>query len=460
MSLSFAQMQALCKEIASSLISKTLTGLFEGPERYFHFIFNTQNQLLICLQMPFLRFHLESGNAKQSSGPFVQELEKQLKGCLLTNFALLDNDRILELTFDKRSDLYYLVAELIPKRPNLYLLKQNRQILLSLNPTILTEYAPPQHIKNVHFENELIGSSKEIAALYIEKEKQFTFDKLQQELRKEIDQQLKQARRQLEKAKKNLEGCENWKQMHHEAELLQSQLYLLRKGMSRAEVPDWTNDNKIITIPLDPLTEPKIEAEKRFNRSKKLRAGIPHWTQLTLKAEKELRSYEERLNRIESCTTIDELKLLSQPSSGKKNKSSESAVSLPYREFTSSHGVPIWVGKNAKSNDLMTFKHAKGSDWWLHVNDYAGSHVILRTNKGERPDEQSLQEAMLLALIYSKAKDLGEADICITQCKYVVKAGKQAAGKVNISKHTVRRVRYDAATHRRLTGKADLTNLD
>ncbi len=106
---------------------------------------------------------------------------------------------------------------------------------------------------------------------------------------------------------------------------------------------------------------------------------------------------------------------------------------MPYREFWSRSGLRIWVGKKAKDNDTLTFKLAHGSDFWLHVHGYPGSHVIIKINKGKDPDADTIQDALQLALYYSQAKSQGSSrcinyakEVCFSVRKRVLKLWKSA----------------------------------
>ena len=44
-------------------------------------------------------------------------------------------------------------------------------------------------------------------------------------------------------------------------------------------------------------------------------------------------------------------------------------------------GFNVDVGQNARENDVLTLG-ASGKDIWFHVENYPGSHVILRKPSG------------------------------------------------------------------------------
>ncbi len=269
---------------------------------------------------------------------------------------------------------------------------------------------------------------------------------------KSFSRSLKRSKKYLEKARTHLTESLNWEQIQHQATLLQSNLYRIKKGMTDITVSDWLQEGKEVCFSLERNVEPHVHVGKLFRRSKKLRIGIPYWTLEVEKAEKQVAYYLEAIEGIKSAQSLEELMAFEAPIVEKRNKAqqglgkcSKSQTPLPYRTFYSSTGLMIWVGKGAKANDQMTFHHANGSDFWLHVQDYPGSHVVLKVNKDQEPDQQSILEAMQLAVAYSKAKDRGIVSVCITQCKYVKRAGKNVPGKVFISKHRVGESAFDLA---------------
>lgn len=281
-----------------------------------------------------------------------------------------------------------------------------------------------------------------------------SFENEKKVLLKLLNSRLKQAVKRKNNCLKQLDACLGWETVHHEAVLLQSQLYLLKRGMREVEIPDWENENGAHRIILDPQKLPGEEIKNRFQRSRKLRAGIVHWQRQLEEAEKDLHIIQDRLSGLISITSLEDL-MSFQESLGLTKKTQGEikktpAKLLPYREFYSESGMQIWVGKSAKNNEVLTFRLGRGSDWWLHVRDFSGSHVILRRKGQHEPDQESLKDAAQLALYYSKAKEQGEGEVCITQCKYLSRLGKNRTGAVQIANHRVVRVRHDIERLKRL----------
>lgn len=113
-----------------------------------------------------------------------------------------------------------------------------------------------------------------------------------------------------------------------------------------------------------------------------------------------------------------------------------SKVKEPYRTYWSSEGFEILVGKSARDNDVLTFKVANQTDFWLHVAPTSGSHVIVRNpdNLAKLP-KATLREAAALAVYYSKSRDGGRVAVNYTQCRYVHKGRKAPAGQVQLQRH-------------------------
>ncbi len=88
-------------------------------------------------------------------------------------------------------------------------------------------------------------------------------------------------------------------------------------------------------------------------------------------------------------------------------------------------GIVIWVGRNARQNEDVTFGKGKPEDIWLHARGVPGAHVIIKTN-GRAPAPAVLQRAAELAAYYSKSRSEGRALVDVTERRYVrkIKGGK------------------------------------
>lgn len=99
------------------------------------------------------------------------------------------------------------------------------------------------------------------------------------------------------------------------------------------------------------------------------------------------------------------------------------------RQFRSSAGLRILVGRSNRQNDRLTTRDADRRDIWLHSQKIHGSHVILCT-EGEEPDQQSLYEAACLAAYYSQGRESGKVPVDYTPVRYVKKPAGAKPGMV------------------------------
>jgi len=88
-------------------------------------------------------------------------------------------------------------------------------------------------------------------------------------------------------------------------------------------------------------------------------------------------------------------------SSGRKNLPSRS---LSFRKYQTKDGYEILSGRNNIQNDELTFRTADKSDWWFHVKGLPGTHVILKSHRGEEfPSDEAVLEAAGIAAYFSRS---------------------------------------------------------
>ena len=167
-----------------------------------------------------------------------------------------------------------------------------------------------------------------------------------------------------------------------------------------------------LAVPLDPKRSPVEQAERMFDRAAKLERAarfIPK-RRASLEADRPyLQQLESDLslaqNQPEIVAVREALReagfLRQRPSRREKTPVDRSQ---PLR-FLAPEGFPILVGRNARQNEIVTFKEAARDDLWLHVRDGPGAH-------GRRPLRRST--------------DVGtDAHSCRPACRLVLKATGQ-----------------------------------
>ena len=112
-----------------------------------------------------------------------------------------------------------------------------------------------------------------------------------------------------------------------------------------------------------------------------------------------------------------------------KKKTSRHVKASQPLYFKSSDGFDIYVGKNNRQNDELTFSQSSSRDTWFHTQKIPGSHVIVRNNGRKIPDT-TLSEASMLAALHSRAKSSAKVPVDYTMVKYVKKPGRAKPGMV------------------------------
>ncbi|KPJ49004.1 MAG: hypothetical protein AMJ41_03790 [candidate division Zixibacteria bacterium DG_27] len=101
------------------------------------------------------------------------------------------------------------------------------------------------------------------------------------------------------------------------------------------------------------------------------------------------------------------------------------------REFVTSDGWRVLVGRSARGNDHLTFKIASREDVWFHARGAHGSHVILkRPRKKSQPSKISVEEAASLAAYFSKQRTSSKVSVSYTLVKHLRKPRRAKPGLV------------------------------
>ena len=93
----------------------------------------------------------------------------------------------------------------------------------------------------------------------------------------------------------------------------------------------------------------------------------------------------------------------------------------------------ILVGRTGRENDELTFEVAAPEDFWLHVAEYSGSHVVVRNPSKEKElNQEVLVKAAQLAAFFSQARNSSKVEVHYTKRKHVTKPKRAKAGLVRL----------------------------
>lgn len=243
-------------------------------------------------------------------------------------------------------------------------------------------------------------------------------------------------RRKLAAQEKELAACLDRDHLRICGELITANLYRMERGQSRLTAQNYYDENCAdMDIPLDVRLSPQENAARYFKQYAKAKTAEKYLTAQLQKGGEELQYLEsvlQELAQAESEQDFNDIRTELTDGGylrgrGKKQPGFQRA-SKP-REFRSSAGLRILVGRNNRQNDRLTTKDADKRDIWLHTQKIHGSHVILCTG-GTEPDEQSLMEAASLAAYFSQAQSSTKVPVDYTPVKFVKKPAGAKPGMV------------------------------
>ncbi|MBN2737258.1 MAG: DUF814 domain-containing protein [Spirochaetales bacterium] len=255
--------------------------------------------------------------------------------------------------------------------------------------------------------------------------------------------------------RKKLDDEKGAEELLQRGDLIKNNLYQIKKGAKEIELSDYFNDNRTILIKLNPLLSPMENAEKYYSDYKKELGNRKNSSEKLVNLESQLVWVQEERSKLDTRSSISELKelllLLDKPKTGLKDKSE----ALPGLLFFSGT-YQLRVGRTAKENDYLLRRQARGNDFWFHCRDYPGAYVFVRTQPGKTLPLEVMLDAGNLALLYSKAKQSGQADIYYTQVKYLRRPRDGKTGLVLPTQEKNLHIKLDAQRIQRLKKEKSL----
>lgn len=236
------------------------------------------------------------------------------------------------------------------------------------------------------------------------------------DLKKIVTNHIERANKKLEIQKKQISDTEKMDKLRIYGELLQAYGYSVLPGEKSVTVENYYDDNKEITIPLDPEISAIENSKKYFTKYEKLKRT----KEATLPLLEKTRTTIEHLKTIAAALLVaeneedisavkDELYRFGYIKKRPENTKKKEKKSSPLH-FKTPEGFDLYVGKNNLQNEEVTFKIARNEDWFFHAKTIPGSHVILKTGGKEVPD-RVFELAANLAAYYSSARESDHVEV-------------------------------------------------
>lgn len=265
-----------------------------------------------------------------------------------------------------------------------------------------------------------------------------------QTVRKTVQNLCTRIQRKLAIQEKELAATFDRERLRQLGDIVTANIHRIVKGQTVVQCEDFYDEEmKLIDIPISPILSPQQNAAKFYKDYTKLKNAEKELTKQISLGEEELhylKSVLEELSRAETEAELEEIRqelqqggYLKQDAGKKKMKQAKSRPMV----FTSTDGYQIYVGRNNRQNDELTFKAARKDDIWCHASKVHGSHVIISCN-GTKPPDDTVTQASQLAAYYSETTGGQNIPVDVTSVKQVKKLPGAKPGMVIY--HTYRTV--------------------
>ncbi|MFQ5854966.1 MAG: NFACT family protein [Anaerolineae bacterium] len=246
-----------------------------------------------------------------------------------------------------------------------------------------------------------------------------------------IDDAREKFERQLQSLQQSMVSQEELQRLRQSGELILGYLWQIEPGQGVLEVP-YEIDGEPLRIELDPTKSAVENAQAYFERYAKAKRAGQHAPDRIAKTKLQLNyldQLETDLTLAESRPDIDAVHeaLVNAGFVPEKRRRKPSGRSEPIR--VEIDGFTVWVGRNARQNDFVTFERGAANDLWLHARGIPGSHVVIKQAGREVPDAV-IQQAAQLAAYHSSGRDDAHVTVDVTEVRRVRRIKGGSPGQV------------------------------
>lgn len=268
-------------------------------------------------------------------------------------------------------------------------------------------------------------------------------------------------------------------QLREQAEILKTQLNAVPRGATTVRLPVPWDPPRHVTVTLRPDETPQANVQRMFQRARGLEQGaavvgrrqaqtqarleaVTILTERWLDIEQRARQWQHAHDGGDATTErprdllrlaetwlrdVGALGLATGEAAPPPPRGGRPPSTLPkgVEQFETRDGHAVLAGRHAVANDALVTRLLRGRDWWLHVRDQSGAHVVLRWAGEAPPPEAVLVECAALAAHLSGLAKGCRAEVSVCRGKHVRKVKGAPAGTVYVHGERSLRVTVDAA---------------
>lgn len=435
---------------------------------------------------------------KDVASAFTRVLQSRLLEARLIDLDVTAGDRVVRATFKRADDAEFIVsAELFGAAQNVVLLDAARTIVAAEHtrhgarplgpglpyvapgaptasstrtraPRIADDPAPAPPSEFA----DRFPVAAAVSAWLDPEDAAAAFTATKQIVLVAVKDRLARERKGLEHARTDFEAGQTAARTRQLADCLMAQFHTLKRGQDSIEVDDLFGGGRV-TLALDPKLDPRSNVDAWYGRARKLERKAQSAAVRIAQLEPVVDTLTRAVAAVEAIAAADAaaldeyaleyLKTAPRSPAKQDAKSKREAARDPYaglRRFRARSGAEILVGKTDRDNDRLTMRIARGNDVWLHLAHEAGSHVVLRLDKGKSAAPEDLIDAALLAAHYSKRRGAARCEVMWTPRKFVRKPKGARPGAVLVERSKTLRVDLDAERLRTVLATAGQPGTD
>ena len=387
-------------------------------------------------------------NKAYTIGEFLQVHFGAMNNTLINeicNRILLKKTENFELLLSQKIDKLYLAFSEIAEemtREMFYLYKKDDNLLK------INLFKPFFIKKDDSLYWEEYTSLNKVWDIFIDKQ---TVQKANNQTRKICLTALNKHKNYLERVLKQIDQNKDIVKKHELAvlkgNLLLTNKFKIKPHLSKVELQNiYSAELETIEIKLNPKKTLVENANLYFKKYKDIDFIREKWIirENTVKAElKEIISLEKMLSVSTNSQKLNSIKesLIAMhllQNGDRKNAQVHNLLKYSFNHQVLENEWEIFIGKNGKNNDLLSFSFAHNWDIWLHAQGVPGSHVIIRVpNKNTNPPQKIIDKAAQITAYHSKAQHSNIVPVIYTYVKYVHRIRKADPGTVNVQNEKV-----------------------
>lgn len=246
-----------------------------------------------------------------------------------------------------------------------------------------------------------------------------------------IDDARDRLERQLHALERSLISPEEIERLRQSGELILGYQWQIKPGQTVLEVP-YELGGEPLRIELDPAKSPVENAQAYFARYEKAKRAGQQVPERIARTELQLDYLDQLATDLalaESRPDIDAVHeaLVEAGFVPAKRRHKSSGRSQPIQAEI--EGFTVWIGRNARQNDLVTFKYGAANDLWLHARGVPGAHVVIK-HAGRQIPESVIKRAAQLAAYYSSARNDAQVAVDVTEVRHVRRIKGGGPGQV------------------------------